>query len=116
MNIKPMTAAFVLFLLSSCSALQRNQFELKNETGRELKDVNISFGDAVVRRPSLGPGETFSFHPSPDRDGGVRVSYLESGKRIEHKLGYVAPPISMTCKFVIISTDVRGECTENGII
>jgi len=110
MRMKPVAVTLVMLMLSSCDMLRRNNFEITNETAYELKDVQISFADASVQRQSIGPGETFSFRPSPDRDGGISVSYMENEKRVKHDLGYVAPPISMRCEFQITSSDIRGDC------
>lgn len=113
MHTKNIGTAFALLALASCNMLQRNEFEIKNETGHELSDVQISFADDIVKRQSLAPGETFSFNPSPDRSGGINISYVANGKRLEQKLGYAAPPISMTCKFVVVDNDLRGDCIQN---
>jgi len=110
MRIKPVTAALVILLLSSCDMLRGNKFEITNETGHTLEDVQISFADASAQLQSLAPGETFSFRPSPRGDGGISVSYLEDGKRVEHKLGYAATPISTRCEFQITSDDIHGDC------
>lgn len=110
MRIKPVTVAFMILMLSSCDMLRGNKFEITNETGHELEDVQVSFADASAQRQSLGPGETFSFRPSPDHDGGIGISYMENGKRVTHELGYVAPPISMSCEFQITSKDILGDC------
>lgn len=110
MRIKPVAVTLMILMLSSCDMLRGHKFEITNETRHELEDVQVSFADASAQRQSLGPGETFSFRPSPDRDGGISVSYMENGKRVKHDLGYVAPPISMRCEFQIISNDIRGDC------
>lgn len=88
-----------------------NKFEITNETAYELKDIQVSFADFSGKRQSLGPGQTFSFRPSPDRDGGISVSYMKNGKRIKHELGYAAPPISTTCRFKITNNGIRGDCS-----
>lgn len=110
MRIKSVTVVLMILVLSSCDMLRGNKFEITNETGHELEDVQISFADASAQRQSLAPGETFSFRPSPRTDGGISVSYLENGKRVEHKLGYAATPISMKCEFQITSDDIHGSC------
>lgn len=110
MRTKLVMVATVILFLSSCYLLRGNKLEITNKTGHELKDVQISFADASAQRRSLAPGETFSFRPSPRSDGGISVSYLENGKRIEHKLGYAATPISTRCEFQITSTDILGDC------
>jgi len=111
MRIKPLTATLVILLLSSCDLLRWNKFEITNETGHTLEDVQISFADASAQRQSLAPGETFYFRPSPRSEGGISVSYLQDGKRVEHEFGYVVPLISMRCKFQITSDDIHGNCT-----
>lgn len=103
-------AIVVILSLSSCDMLRGYRFEITNETGHELEDVEASFADASAQRQSLGPGETFSFRPSPNTSGGISVSYTEGGTRVEHKLGYVAPPLSTRCKFQITSDDIHGGC------
>ena len=108
--MKPVAAALMVLTLSSCDLLRGNKFEITNETRHELQDVQVSFADASAQRQSLGSGETLSFRPSPDHDGGISVSYMENGKRVKHDLGYVAPPISMRCEFQITSTDILGDC------
>lgn len=112
--MKPVVVILILILtimmLSSCDLLRGNKFEITNETGYELKDVKVSFANVSVQSQSLGPGETLSFRPSPDHDGGIGVSYMENGKLVEHDLGYVAPPISMRCEFQITRYDLRGGC------
>ncbi|MGE4366356.1 hypothetical protein [Thermomonas sp.] len=108
--MKPVAVALVVLMLSSCDMLRGNKFEITNETGHELEDVRVSFADAGAQRQSLGPGETLSFRPSPDHDGGISVSYVENGKKVKHDLGYAAPPISMKCEFQITSTDILGDC------
>lgn len=113
MRAKPIAVILALLSLPSCNMLQSNKFEITNGTERELRDVRISFADATATHQSLGPGETFSFKPSPDHDGGISVSYMDNGKRIEHELGYAAPPISMTCEFMVTGNDLRGDCVQN---
>lgn len=113
MRTKAGHITLALLLLPSCNMLQRNDFKLTNATDREVKDIQVRFADVVVKRPSLGPGETLALHPSPDRDGGISVSYVQSGKSFDHKLGYAAPPISMTCEFTLVGADLRGDCTQN---
>jgi len=108
--MKPVVVILMILMLSSCDMLRGNKFEITNETGHELEDVQVSFADASAQRQSLGPGETFSFRPSPDHDGGISVSYMENGKRVKHDLGYAAPPIPMRCEFKIMSNDIRGDC------
>lgn len=110
MLIRLASGTFVALLLCSCSLLRGNKFEVNNATGHELTDMQVYFADYVARRESLGPGETFSFRPSPSRDGGISVSYMENGEMVKHELGYVAPPFAMRCEFQITSGDVRGEC------
>ncbi|MBT2745439.1 MULTISPECIES: hypothetical protein [unclassified Lysobacter] len=108
--MKTVVVILMILVLSSCDMLRGNKFEITNETGHELEDVQVSFANASAQRQSLGRGETFSFRPSPDRDGGIGVSYMENGKRVKHELGYVAPPISMRCEFQIASNGIRGDC------
>lgn len=110
MKIILVAAIAVILSLSSCDMLRGYKFEIINETGHELEDVQVSFADASAQQKSLGPGETFSFRPSPNTSGGISVSYIEGGERVEHKLGYVAPPISTRCKFQITSDDIDGDC------
>jgi len=111
MRIKPLTATLVILLLSSCDLLRWNKFEITNETGHALEDVQISFADASAKRQSLAPGETFYFRPSPRSDGGISVSYLQDGKRVEHELDYAATPLSTRCEFRVASDDIHGNCT-----
>lgn len=108
--MKLVAAALMILMLSSCGMLRGNKFEITNKTGHVLEDVQVSFADASAQRQSMGHGETLSFRPSPDHDGGISVSYTENGKRVKHNLGYVAPPISMRCDFQITSNDIRGNC------
>lgn len=108
--MKPAAVTLMILILSSCDMLHGNKFEITNKTRHELGDVQISFADVSVQRQSLGPGQTFSFRPSPDHDGGIIVSYTENGKKVKHDLGYVAPPISMRCEFQIMNNDIRGDC------
>lgn len=106
-----LVAAIVLAGLAfSYSLLHWYHFEIINVTGHELKDVHVVFADASRTRQSLGDGETYSFRPNPKHDGGISVSYIEDGNLVKHELGYVAPPISMKCKFEIVGKDVRGDC------
>ena len=69
--MKPIAAVLMIFMLSSCDMLRENKFEITNETGHELEEVQVSFANASTQRQSLGPGETLSFRPSPDHDGMV---------------------------------------------
>ncbi len=110
MKITYVAAVIMILSLSSCDILRGYKFEIINETGHELEDVQVSFADDTAQRKSLGPGEAFSFRPSPNTSGGISVSYTEDGVRVEHKLGYVAPPISTRCKFQIRSDDIHGNC------
>lgn len=96
--------------VSSCRLPYSNSFEVKNETGSQLTNVRVLFADAVGHRKSLGVGEVYSFHPSPKHDGEISISYIERGTPVEHKLGYIAPPIPAACKFKITGNDVIGEC------
>lgn len=106
-----LVAAIVAVIsLSSCRLPYSNSFEIKNETGNQLTNVRVLFADAIGECKSLGSGETYTFRPSPKHDGGVSISYVERGMLVEHKLGYVAPPIPAACKFKITSNDVIGEC------
>lgn len=113
MYIRLIAAAFIVLALPSCNIMQGNEFKITNGTGNELSDIRISFADAVVTHQSLSPGETFSFEPSPDGDGGISLSYVENGKIIEYELGYAAPPISMTCEFLVTGNDLLGDCVQN---
>ena len=113
MKLESSIVLLCFLALASCNVPQRIDFELENKTAHVLLDVRIRFGNVIVRRDSLGPGETFAFHPSPNNDGGIEVSYVEGAKRLERKLGYVAPPISMRCKFLVVDNDLRGNCIQN---
>jgi len=93
--------------------LQNNHFTVKNETGQSLNNIRISFADDTFEQRSLAPGDSLSFQPWPDHDGGISLSYMASGKRFDHVLGYVAPPISMTCEFSVIGDKVQGDCAQN---
>lgn len=108
--MKTIAVFFMVFMLSSCNLLRRDKVEVTNKTGYVLEDVEIKFADDSARRRSLGPGETFSFQPSPSHDGGISISYVEEGKAVKHDLGYVAPPISMKCEFQIVTGEVLGAC------
>lgn len=110
MCIKYIVTAVMIVALSSCEVLQKNRFEITNKTDHNLEDIRISFADAGAQRQFLAPGETFFFRPSPNTSGGISVSYTEGGNRVEHMLGYVAPPISTRCKFQIASDDIHGDC------
>lgn len=110
MDIKTVAAVFMIIALSSCKMLRENRFEITNKTGHNLKEIQVFFADASIERQSLSPGEKLSFHPSPEHDGGISISYLENGNRVKHELGYAAPPISMTCEFQIVDNDIRGDC------
>ena len=110
MRIKLVFATLLLVLVSSCSALRSNQFEVTNKTDRELTGVEVIFSDAGIRKGSLRPGETLSFRPSPSRDGRIAISYVVNGGKVDHELGYVAPPFSMRCEFQIVSGGVQGGC------
>jgi hypothetical protein len=102
-----------ILLLPSCNLMQGNSVEVTNRSDSTLTDVRFAFADDAFERSSLAPGETFSISPSPDRDGGISLSYTLDGKIAEHELGYAAPPISMTCKFEVVGSDVRGDCKQN---
>lgn len=108
--MKLAAVALMSLLLCSCDMMRGNKFEVTNKTGSELKGVQVSFSDSRSQRQSLGPGETLSFRPSPDHDGGISVSYMKGGKMVTHSLGYVAPPISLRCEFQITNTDILGDC------
>ena len=109
--MKPAVSALMILMLSSCSILRWNKFEMINETKHDLKDIQISFADASAQRQSLDPGESFSFHPSPKSDGGVIIAYVGNGEKIRREVGYVAPPLSLRCKFQITDNGIRGNCS-----
>lgn len=113
MREKWITLPLALLLLPSCNMLQSNHFAVKNETEQSLSDIRISFADDSFQQRSLAPGASLSFRPSPDHDGGISLSYTTNRKRIDHDLGYAAPPISMTCEFSVIENDVQGDCIQN---
>jgi hypothetical protein len=110
MSIKRGAVVLVALVLSSCAPFPDYKLTITNKTGGELRDLEVLFADAQMRHQSLGPNEMLSLRPSPSRDGGISISYLEEGQHVHHDLGYVAPPISMECEFQIMSDDVTGEC------
>ena len=102
-----------LLLFTSCSLLQRNSVEIKNESDEVITGITFAFADDVHQRSSLAPGETWSFSPSPDTDGGISLTYAIGEGEVDHQLGYAAPPNSMTCELTVAREEVRGDCMQN---
>ena len=97
-------------VLVGCALIRPHQFKLLNQASREVTAVRVEFGDAVLNRDRLGVGETISFSPATDTDGGVVLSYEFDGQRVEHQLGYVAPPVATFCDIRIVGRNVDGGC------
>lgn len=102
------TAALVA--LVGCERIRPHRFELLNSAGTEVTEVRIGFGDAVLTKDRLEAGEAISFSPTTDTDGGIVLSYELEGRRIEHPLGYAAPPVAAVCDIRIVGRAVEGEC------
>lgn len=108
--MKPVTIIVIIMMLSSCDMLRGNKFEMTNETGHTLEDIQVSFADVSAKRQSLGPNERLYFEPSPKRDGGISISYVVGRNRIKREVGYVAPPFSIRCKYRVTNDGLLGEC------
>ena len=113
--MKYLALAIALLLLASCNIVFWKSFKITNATDSEITEIRVTFADHTAERESLPAGKTLRLHPWPTTSGGIDISYIRSGERQEHPLGYGVPEAPMKCEYRIEENatgldDLIGQC------
>lgn len=109
--MRPILIASILLFSAGCSYFfPSHRIVIINESNAPLEILQVTFPGGANQFATLGPGKSKLLRYRATSDGGVKISFTQSGKALSEDLGYVAANTDYFCEVFVYEGRVSAKC------